>query len=486
MQRSASKSDLDNTAMAPHGGPPRETRNVEKKGRLDLVLVVQSGGCKGKRATYRQSKVRVGRRSSNDLALDTVADKSVSGHHVEFFREDGQWWARDLQSTNGTSLNGRPMKRRFKLNKNDVIGLGCSGQAGTVTLKVGLVEREQEDTQLRNEEPPKEAKARPAKAVEAAPEQAGTSAPESPSPAAPASPKPAAPMSSLDSFRAAIERQAKLSVQLEVCLAELAEQALEDEEISIEKAHGGLVLLASLAGQERERDELGLVEQELATHGERARARLSEFESAIPQVERALDEAVEARSLVEADALRAQAQKQQHDLATISQVKALLQPAAALLREPGDPLTELPWHLWTETLEKGAARIRAEQERLEELSALADEKQQQLEERSLEVEGKRQALEEARDRLAASQAELARDLEASSQSLEELRRRATEWHEERRSFLAEFARHALADPQHPVARFPGLRRAAALEAERVGLQATIETLQVRISEGIGK
>lgn|GEM_PF-2051572 len=47
----------------------------------------------------------------------------VSRHHVEIFPQDGAWWARDLESSNGTLVNGRPIDRLPLV--------------GTITLELG-------------------------------------------------------------------------------------------------------------------------------------------------------------------------------------------------------------------------------------------------------------------------------------------------------------------------------------------------------------
>lgn len=68
------------------------------------------------------SVFKVGRYSDNDL---TVSDDSVSGHHAEFFRRDGRWWIRDVQSSNGTYVNGHRIQESTVL-KGDRINFGVS------------------------------------------------------------------------------------------------------------------------------------------------------------------------------------------------------------------------------------------------------------------------------------------------------------------------------------------------------------------------
>jgi hypothetical protein len=65
--------------------------------------------------------LRVGRSSSCDLALPD--ESTVSGKHADLYREDDQLWLRDLDSSNGTFVNGVPIVR-FCLRDNDVIEVG--------------------------------------------------------------------------------------------------------------------------------------------------------------------------------------------------------------------------------------------------------------------------------------------------------------------------------------------------------------------------
>jgi len=57
-----------------------------------------------------------------DYAVRLLASR-VSRHHVGIFPQDGSWWARDLESSNGTLVNGRPIDRLPLV--------------GTVTLELG-------------------------------------------------------------------------------------------------------------------------------------------------------------------------------------------------------------------------------------------------------------------------------------------------------------------------------------------------------------
>jgi pSer/pThr/pTyr-binding forkhead associated (FHA) protein len=66
--------------------------------------------------------VTIGRANDNDLAID--ADEFASVHHAKIEpRRDGIW-LRDLDSTNGTFVNGVKVTQPRKLSPGDVIRIG--------------------------------------------------------------------------------------------------------------------------------------------------------------------------------------------------------------------------------------------------------------------------------------------------------------------------------------------------------------------------
>ena len=63
----------------------------------------------------------VGRLAGNDVALD---DASVSSRHAEIVVQDGAVVLRDLDSTNGTFLNGEQITGEHPLNEGDEVYFG--------------------------------------------------------------------------------------------------------------------------------------------------------------------------------------------------------------------------------------------------------------------------------------------------------------------------------------------------------------------------
>ncbi|MDP6444204.1 MAG: EAL domain-containing protein [Pirellulaceae bacterium] len=63
----------------------------------------------------------VGRHPDNELCL---ANPTVSGHHAELISTDGEIFVRDLDSTNGTLLNGRSVHQLTPLQSGDMVHFG--------------------------------------------------------------------------------------------------------------------------------------------------------------------------------------------------------------------------------------------------------------------------------------------------------------------------------------------------------------------------
>ncbi len=53
-----------------------------------------------------------------------VSDEHASNHHARFQFAHGSWYVEDLNSTNGTWLNGRRMFSAQRLKKNDKVRIG--------------------------------------------------------------------------------------------------------------------------------------------------------------------------------------------------------------------------------------------------------------------------------------------------------------------------------------------------------------------------
>ena len=71
--------------------------------------------------------ISLGRKEDNTIVLQ---DKFISGHHAKIFIKNREYILEDLDSTNGTFLNGKRIYGRVRLEEEDEITMG------SLTLKV--------------------------------------------------------------------------------------------------------------------------------------------------------------------------------------------------------------------------------------------------------------------------------------------------------------------------------------------------------------
>ncbi|HVP47222.1 MAG TPA: transglycosylase SLT domain-containing protein [Bryobacteraceae bacterium] len=100
---------------------------------LNAWLVHQSGRLTGTRHSLRDDVTRIGRSHDNDVVITDAA--IVSSHHVEIRKEGGAWRLHDLNSKNGTYLNGQRVSGGVLLSPPCVIRLGADGPELTFTLE---------------------------------------------------------------------------------------------------------------------------------------------------------------------------------------------------------------------------------------------------------------------------------------------------------------------------------------------------------------
>ncbi len=85
-------------------------------------LVVVEGPNRGKKITLIKDVTRVGKREDNDFV---ISDTTVSRNHLEITYKDDAFLLRDLDSTNGTFINGTRVKEAY-LAPGDLIKIGNS------------------------------------------------------------------------------------------------------------------------------------------------------------------------------------------------------------------------------------------------------------------------------------------------------------------------------------------------------------------------
>src|SRR5438034_517780 len=84
-------------------------------------FLVRSGGLAGQRLSVKTPVVNIGRADYNDLV---VPDPSVSTSHAKLQRREGVWVLVDLDSTNGTFVDGEQVKGEAPLAPGATVRLG--------------------------------------------------------------------------------------------------------------------------------------------------------------------------------------------------------------------------------------------------------------------------------------------------------------------------------------------------------------------------
>jgi hypothetical protein len=88
-----------------------------------LRLRFLTGPRRGQQAVFGGPRVRIGRSRDNDIVLSDGGAPQSSGHHAEAVVGAGGWWLTDLESTNGTFVNGARITRA-RLRPGDSVSFG--------------------------------------------------------------------------------------------------------------------------------------------------------------------------------------------------------------------------------------------------------------------------------------------------------------------------------------------------------------------------
>ncbi|AMO97243.1 FHA domain protein [Collimonas fungivorans] len=80
-------------------------------------IILTKGGTVIQEMTLTKERTTIGRRAHNDMVIDNLA---ISGEHAVIITIYNDSFLEDLNSTNGTQVNGHPVTKHF-LQHNDVI-----------------------------------------------------------------------------------------------------------------------------------------------------------------------------------------------------------------------------------------------------------------------------------------------------------------------------------------------------------------------------
>lgn len=108
-----------------------ESRNAAQGGAVSLisytmpvlVLHVVQGPQRGRKFELPAHEPQLIGRSSEALP---IADATVSRRHAELTPDDGRWFLRDLESANGTFVNGKRITKRIELAPGDQVRCGAT------------------------------------------------------------------------------------------------------------------------------------------------------------------------------------------------------------------------------------------------------------------------------------------------------------------------------------------------------------------------
>ncbi len=89
---------------------------------MPFSLKIEDGPFAGRRYVFDQPAVVLGRTSDNDVV---VPDEAASRKHARITQDGESWQIEDLHSSNGTRVNGEPLRRPLALQEADVIQIGA-------------------------------------------------------------------------------------------------------------------------------------------------------------------------------------------------------------------------------------------------------------------------------------------------------------------------------------------------------------------------
>lgn len=129
------RSDLYGTRIVQRGRDGRNrvrpTENAPRRlrgARPFSVLAVVDGNLRGSTVPLKESGVLLGRNPECTLVID---DDYASGRHARVYQDDRTWYVEDLDSTNGTFVEGSRITEPTPLKE------GTQLRIGTTVLELG-------------------------------------------------------------------------------------------------------------------------------------------------------------------------------------------------------------------------------------------------------------------------------------------------------------------------------------------------------------
>ncbi len=105
------------------GGGRRRAPMKRKSYGIEVLKVEQHNDLKVGSVIPVRNEVTIGRKEDNAI---TLSDPHVSGHHARLLIKNEILYVEDLNSTNGTLVNGKKINGRVKLFAKDEIEIGTT------------------------------------------------------------------------------------------------------------------------------------------------------------------------------------------------------------------------------------------------------------------------------------------------------------------------------------------------------------------------
>ncbi len=99
----------------------RKSTDTERKTFITPITLIPVGDELVEPKQYTLPEIIIGRDPANICHLQ---DSTVSQRHLKLFYRNQHWWAEDLESTNGSNLNGDPILSPVILTDGDELQLG--------------------------------------------------------------------------------------------------------------------------------------------------------------------------------------------------------------------------------------------------------------------------------------------------------------------------------------------------------------------------
>lgn len=92
----------------------------------------------GKEQRFDRDSIVLGRSGTCDVSFDPQVDLAVSGRHCEIYREGDLWFVKDLDSRNGTWVNGERIEVPTPVRPQDSVCLGQEGPEIRINPEIGV------------------------------------------------------------------------------------------------------------------------------------------------------------------------------------------------------------------------------------------------------------------------------------------------------------------------------------------------------------